>query len=290
MKSRQNVLSRNMMRYGSLDDIIKKYGLLTAIDSAISSILKTVLRRFYRPRVTVYGLSEALLLVKQIDVFERYAYAVNEINKISAENLSILDVGAGGEGISFFAGLLKPKCSFFLFDLQKDGFVGSSKNPVIIGDGCKLPFRNKAFDVVVSVDMVEHIPRQIRHNFYPELKRISSKKIIITCPLQNDDGLFQGGKYDKSFQQYTERDRKYPEFNTAQHIAAGHPTVKEINRELPNSAIQGYKNCDLWLKYMVFQRKPIIGLFSGLIYYLFWKKDDNKPPYWGAIIVTQPKE
>lgn len=279
-----------MKRYGSLYEIIKKYGILTAIDFAISVILNMILSLFYRPRGTVYGLSEALLRVKRVDVFDRYAHVANEINKIAAENFSILDVGAGGEGISFFSGLLKHKCTFFLFDLQKDEFSTSSKYPTIIGDGCKLPFSNKAFDVIVSVDMAEHVPQSIRHNFYQEIKRVCKKKLIITCPLQSHDGIFQGRTYDIAFQYYFERDHKYPESNTAQHIASIHPTFDEINKELPNSVIHGYKNCDVWLKYMLFQRKPLIGLFSGIFYYLFWKKDDNKPPYWGAIIVTQPKE
>ena len=35
---------------------------------------------------------------------------------------------------------------------------------------------------------------------------------------------------------------------------------------------------------MLFARRPITGFFTGLLYFLFWKKDDNKPPYWGSVI------
>jgi len=109
--------------------------------------------------------------------------------------------------------------------------------------------------------------------------------------MQSDDGIFQGKKYDIAFQYLFERNYGVKEPNTAQHIAAGHPTLEEI-KEFSDPVFHGYKNCDVWLKYMLFSRKPLLGLFCGLLYYLFWRKDDNKPPYWGAIVVSNmpPKE
>ena len=35
---------------------------------------------------------------------------------------------------------------------------------VVVADGCHLPFIDKAFDVCVSVDTIEHIPKSIRPN------------------------------------------------------------------------------------------------------------------------------
>lgn len=218
---------------------------------------------------------------KQINRFDRYSFAVNEIKKMES-NLSVLDMGAGGEGISYFSNLLE-KCEFFLFDIKKDAFKGLRNKQAIIGDGCRLPFKDKAFDVVVSIDAVEHIPKFIRHSLYTELQRVCKKRLIITCPLQSKDGVFQGRKYDVIFQHFYEQAHGTKEPNTAQHIASNHPTLDEINRELRNPVIRGYKNCDAWLKYMLFAGKPIIRFFCGMLYYLFWKKNDE-PPYWGAII------
>ena len=87
---------------------------------------------------------------------------------------------------------------------------------------------------------------------------------------------------------FTERNGELK--NQTQHISAGHPTLKEIKRALPNSKIYGYKNCDVWLRYMLFSRKPFLGLFCGLLYYLLWRKKDSKPPYWGAVIVWDALE
>jgi len=156
----------------------------------------------------------------------------------------------------------------------------------VIGDGLNLPFRDDVFDIVVSIDTVEHIPKPIRLNFYRELKRVCKKKVILTCPIQSDDGTFLGKTYDIIFQSFYERTYGVKEPNTAQHIVAGHPTLEEVVTAFSAPQIYGYKNCDIWLKYMLFSCKPFIGIFCGLLYYLFWKKDDNKPPYWGAMVVS----
>lgn len=278
-KEIQEILSK----YGSLSEIIKKNGALAMADFAVSRFVELISKRYYKPSGTDYGLSEAVFQ-KPIDQFERYASIVSEIRKLSKKELLILDVGAGGKGVSSFEGLLaEKKCDFLLFDIKKNAFINLKKEAVI-GDGCKLPFKNKAFDAVVSVDTVEHIPKPLRHNFYNELRRVCKKRLIITCPLQSDDGAFQGRTYDIIFQHLYERDHGFKEPNTQQHIASNHPTLEEICSELPSAAIYGYKNCEVWLKYRLFSYKPFARLFSGLLYYLFWKKNNYKQPYWGAIV------
>ena len=287
METIQKTIRTGLLKYGSLSEIIKKNGVLVMIDSVIQLFLDNASKRFYRPRGTDYGLSEVFFRSKYIDQFKRYACAIKEVREMESE-ISVLEIGAGGEGISYFSNLFK-KCDFFLFDVRKDAFNGLNKRQAIIGDGCRLPFRDKAFDVIVSVDTVEHIPKSLRHNFYKELKRVCKKRIILTCPIQSSDGIFQGKKYDITFQYLYERNYGVRETNTAQHIAAGHPTLEEIKRAIPDSAIYGYQNCECWLKYMLFSSKPFLGLFCGLLYYFLWKRNNDKPPYWGAIIVSDPQ-
>jgi len=35
-------------------------------------------------------------------------------------------------------------------------------------------------------------------------------------------------------------------------LAESHPTLEELKGAFPDSTIQGYKNCDVWLKYVIF--------------------------------------
>jgi ubiquinone/menaquinone biosynthesis C-methylase UbiE len=290
MEGCRKEIRAKLLEYGGIKEIVKKKGVGAIIDFAISQILYLISQRFYTSSSADWGLSEALFRSRDIDLWSRYIHVTNEIRKIKARNLSLLDVGAGGEGISVFLSSLRRDCDFFLLDVRKDAFKGLGRVHRVVGDGCKLPFIDKAFDTVVSVDTAEHIPQSIRHNFYKELKRVCKKRIILTCPMQSSDGIFQGKKYDITFQNLYEKIYGVKEPNTAQHIAAGHPTIEEIKRELPHSAIYGYKNCDIWLKYMLFSPKPFLGLFTGLLYNSFWKRNDDKPPYWGAIIVSNPQE
>jgi len=289
MKSYRKKIQTKLLKYGSLEEIVKKIGVIAIIDFAISNFLNLISKRFYRSNSANYGLSEAFFRSRDIDRWSRYMYVANEIQKTKTKS-SVLDIGSGGLGISGFLSPERSDLNFFLLDVRKDAFKGLRRVHRIVGDGCKLPFRDKAFDIVVSVDTAEHIPKLSRHNFYKELKRVCKKRIILTCPIQSSDGIFQGKKYDITFQYFYERNYGVKEPNTAQHISAGHPTIEEIKRELPHSAIYGYKNCDIWLKYMLFSPKPFLDLFTGLLYNSFWKRNDDKPPYWGAIIVSNPQE
>lgn len=290
MESYRIEIQTKLLKYDSLKEIIRKNGVLIIIDFAISKFLDLMSKRFYTSNSGDYGLSEAFFHSRDIDRWSRYTHVTNEIQKNKGKNFSVLDVGSGGQGISGFLNTLRRDYDFFLIDVRKDVFKGLRRVHCVIGDGCKLPFRDKAFDIVVSVDTVEHIPESVRHDFYKGLKRVCKKRIIMAFPMQSSDGVFQGKKYDITFQYFYERNHGVKEPNTAQHIAAGHPTMEEIKRVLPNSTIHGYKNCDVWLYYMLFSLKPFLGLFCGLLYYLFWKKYDDKPPYWGAIITWDSPE
>ena len=270
-----------LLKYGGFIRLIKRKGIITIVDFAIVAFINIISKRFYKFRKNNYGFLEALFHSRDIDRWSRYAYVVDEIKKIRTKN--ILEVGSGGEGVTPF---LSRDCEVFLSDVRKDVFHGLKAYHIIVSNGCKLPFRDNAFDVVISVDTAEHIPRSIRHNFYRELRRVCRRRIILTCPIQSDDNTFQGRTYDIIFQSFYEKLHGFKEPNTQQHIDAGHPTLDEIKTAFPNAQIHGYKNCDIWLKYMLFSRRPLIGLFCGLLYYLFWKREDIKPPYWGAIITV----
>lgn len=282
----RETIQSELLKYGSFYEIIKENGIIMLIDFAVLAFINMVSKRLYRLNGLNYGFSEAFFHPRDIDKWSRYAHVVNEIQKIKANNLKVLEVGSGGQGISFYLSPIRRDCTIFLIDVRKDVFKGSRMTYPVVGDGSRLPFNDKVFDIVVSLDAVEHIPKSIRHNFYKELKRVCKKRIILTCPMQSSDGTFQGMTYDIAFQYLYERNYGVTEPNTAEHIAAGHPTRRKIKENFPNSTIHGYKNCDIWLKYMLFSSKPFLGLFSGLIYYLFWKRGDNKAPYWGAIVMS----
>lgn len=278
MFSRRSFKSaRKLLRF-NLQLFLSK--ILSFADYSISYFM---IVRCYRLHNLNYGLNEAIFQ-KPIDQFERYFSITKEIKALRKNELSILDVGSGGKGISLFEALLAEKrCDFVLFDIVSDMFV-NLKEQSVVGDGCKLPFRDRAFDVVVSADSIEHVPKSHRHLLYQELKRVCKGKLIITCPLQSKDGVFKGRTYDLVFQYFCERNYGFKHHWIEQHIRLGHPTLEEISTELPTAVVRGDKNCDVWLKYTLFAFIPVARFFTGLLYCLFWKKDKYKKPFWGAVI------
>jgi len=187
METNRREIQAKLLKYGGFYELAKKTGIITIIDFAVTTFIVRA-KRFYRLRRTDYGLLEALFYAKDIDRWSRYAYVVNEIKKLKTKS-KILEVGSGGMGIASF---FSQGCEIFLVDVRKEVLRGLRIVHSIVGDGCRLPFRDKAFDIVVSVDTVEHIPKPIRHNFYKELKRVCKRRIIFTCPMQSNDGIFQG--------------------------------------------------------------------------------------------------
>src|SRR6476660_9293521 len=71
----------------------------------------------------------------------------------------VLDVGSGSEGV---AGWIQPDCTVTAIDRSFDG-EGAMPGPrggasrTVIGDARRLPFGDGEFDVVLALDVLEHI-------------------------------------------------------------------------------------------------------------------------------------
>jgi hypothetical protein len=77
-----------------------------------------------------------------------------------------------------------PEETTYAVDIQK-----ARLSHYIQGTGLALPIKDKAFDIVVTSDTFEHIPREKRQEFLKELLRVSSKYIIISGPFNNEKTL-----------------------------------------------------------------------------------------------------
>ncbi|RMF02724.1 MAG: class I SAM-dependent methyltransferase [Chloroflexi bacterium] len=57
-------------------------------------------------------------------------------------------------------------------------------------DGTRLACKDESFDVVITVDTLEHLPEALRPAFLDELMRVAADYIIITGPFANDYNEF----------------------------------------------------------------------------------------------------
>lgn len=123
---------------------------------------------------------------------------------------TILDVG--GEG------------TLKLFLPRAQIISANVKSADIFYSGGNLPLKDNSFDIVVSLDTIEHLPKHERANFAQELYRVSKKALILCAPLGTPEhvayekevlasGLVGGNSY------------KY----LAEHMKYGLPTPDEVS-------------------------------------------------------------
>jgi len=94
---------------------------------------------------------------------------------------SILDVGTGHSGPFDMWNWEKKNLNFkgcvdiclFRYDIPKSWFK-------VLADGCLLPFLDNSFDVVVSTETIEHVPKEKWETFVKELERVSRDLIFIS--------------------------------------------------------------------------------------------------------------
>lgn len=106
----------------------------------------------------------------------RYLPIVEAIKKRCPPLSSILEVGSGVLGIAPYLGReiigVDVKFAGWEFPLLRQ----------IEADAASLPFKEKAFTVIISVDMLEHLPREKRKTAIAEMIRVAQKAIFIAVP------------------------------------------------------------------------------------------------------------
>ena|SRR5579863_4813696 len=120
----------------------------------------------------------------QFDFLVRAIPVLDAIEETGPAAHTLLDVGSGSTGI---APLLAERWQVTMVDPDFDDY-GSANGPrveradAVIGDVRALPFEDQAFDVVVALDLLEHVPPEDRETAIGELCRVSRRRAVIACP------------------------------------------------------------------------------------------------------------
>ena len=195
----------------------------------------------------------------------RYAPIVSEIKKLNLKNSKILEIGPGSLGIT-------PYLKQEIDGLDVD-FTGP-KSPYlnkIKGIATELPFRKNSYDVVISVDVLEHLKKEDRPKAIFEMMRVAKKLAVIAVPVGE---LSQN--QDKELYSHWHRLKKNEDLFLKEHVENGLPTSEEIlvnidkfKRTLgKNTKVKSYPNLNLSVR-NILMRTWISN--NRFIYYLYLK-------------------
>ena len=110
-----------------------------------------------------------------LDAALRYLPVAAHLDRGGAEQ--VLDVGFGGAGLSLYWG----RPTIALDVSLPEALEGSLIRPVL-GTAAALPFRDRSIEVIVSCDVLEHIPRTGRPEAVSEMIRVARRQMIVAVP------------------------------------------------------------------------------------------------------------
>ncbi|MCL4338863.1 methyltransferase domain-containing protein [Patescibacteria group bacterium] len=167
----------------------------------------------------------------------RYLPIVKEIRDSGVETLKILEVGSGGLGIAPY---LKKPVTGVDINFRPPYFPLLKRVKASV---TKLPFDNKTFDIVLSVDMLEHLDSYKRGRAIDEMVRVAREKVLIGVPC----GEFSH-RQDKVLYDYFKLHlgKSYDFFE--EQIGFGLPDKEEIEKMISKSAKKFRREISLIIK------------------------------------------
>ena len=160
----------------------------------------------------------------------RYSAVVPLIREVAPKR--VLEVGSGSEGLARFMGdqfeITICDRDFTDYGTVELGRKGADGLRRVEGDVTELPFEDGEFDLVLALDLIEHVPPELRDRALSELARVSSGRTIVGCPcgtpaLESDRRL--AAVYDR----LPKRER--PTW-LAEHLENGFPEGEDLARPL----------------------------------------------------------
>jgi hypothetical protein len=98
-----------------------------------------------------------------------------------------------------------------------------------------LPFRDRAIEVVTSLDALEHVPPPERLAFVADLVRVARRRLVLCCPLGTSEHERAEREIQAWHRELTGRDHPW----LVEHLAHGLPTQADLERWLAQACADG---------------------------------------------------
>lgn len=211
------------------------------------------------------------------DQLQRYRLAAEILEALRTRRPSrILDAGSR-EG---FLREFLPEDA--VVNLDREYFDGSS---LVLGDVLSLPFPARAFDAVVSLDVLEHVPAARRTAFLDELVRVSAGAVVVSAPFASDAVVAAEKLVNDFCLRVAGRENEF----LAEHLASGLPREEEVaswarqqgifSLAVPNAYLPRWTAMMCLNSYLASLPDPwdLIFRINGL-YDREFSATDNRPP------------
>jgi hypothetical protein len=157
-----------------------------------------------------------LTLFMPYDVYERHAmvgHLLQAAMRTPYATPCVLDVGGRSE-------LLERFTPYRVTSANVDG------SGDLVASGCAIPFADRSFDAVVSIDTLEHLPREARPSFLRECFRIARHYALIAAPFGSQGHIECERQLDRLCQS------EYGEFHPYlhEHVTYGLPEVGDLDQ------------------------------------------------------------
>jgi SAM-dependent methyltransferase len=172
----------------------------------------------------------------------------------------VLDVG--GHHSDFWGRVRRPIADFLpaCWTVTLD----VAPNPLrgyVRGRGDALPFRAGSFDVVCSVDVLEHVPPAARAQLADELHRVASRSIILAAPFRNPL-LARAEEFVSAF---IRRTCGYEQGQLQEHRELGWPELDRTYRDLASGGwhVRVFPYGSLWRWVLMMIDKHAVSAIAG---------------------------
>jgi SAM-dependent methyltransferase len=185
---------------------------------------------------------------------------------------AILDVGCGPHGLA----CVRPRLPFVGLDVDFGGPTVSTMTAVRADPG-PLPFVDGAFDTVLCLDVLEHVPADDRTAFVAELARVAARQLVVACPNT------VGQPLDDALLARLGGDDAVPPAWLAEHFDHGLPTPGEVAAAV--GAVDGFTASEIAMPNQHLSALVVLGDLDGALAGQATEEYERRTAEWEALLV-----
>jgi len=221
------------------------------------------------------------------DQYQRYKIVEELVELIrDGRQLRVLDVG-GHPGL--IVDFLPKDHTFILDTLPPEGLN------CVQGDGAKLPFKDGSFDLVVSIDTLEHIPSDRRLGFLEEQLRVSRDYVLLAAPFEDENISLA----EQIVSEFFIKKLGHPNDSLEEHFANGLPRLAETlsffdengvqHLEIPNGYLYNWLVMMMALPAVQALPHPegLVAMINRFYNQNLYVSDNRKPCYRTVILASK---